>query len=56
MGCGDSCPAPGKRDEEWPRDDPAGLDLKGVGAVRDHIERRVLNLLDDIGVPAIRRT
>jgi len=56
MGCGDACPVfPGKRYEEWTLDDPAGLDLNGVRAVRDDIERRVLNLLDQIGVPAIRR-
>jgi arsenate reductase (thioredoxin) len=53
MGCGDACPVfPGKRYEEWTLDDPAQWDLAGVQPIRDEIERRVLNLLDDIGVPA----
>ena len=53
MGCGDACPIfPGKRYEEWELDDPAELDLTGVRTVRDDIERRVLRLLDSLGVAA----
>jgi protein-tyrosine-phosphatase len=53
MGCGDACPVfPGKRYEEWTLDDPAKWDIEGVRPIRDEIERRVLNLLDEIGVPA----
>jgi arsenate reductase (thioredoxin) len=53
MGCGDACPVfPGKRYEEWTLDDPAGLDLAAVRPIRDDIERRVLALLDQLGVPA----
>lgn len=53
MGCGDACPYfPGKRYEDWTLDDPAGLDVDGVRPVRDEIERRVLVLLDELGVPA----
>ena len=53
MGCGDACPViPGKRYEEWTLDDPAGLDLAAVRPIRDEIERRVLTLLDQLGVPA----
>jgi protein-tyrosine-phosphatase len=53
MGCGDACPVfPGKRYEEWTLDDPAGLDLAAVRPIRDDIERRVLALLDRLGVPA----
>jgi arsenate reductase len=53
MGCGDACPVfPGKRYEEWTLDDPAGLDLAAVRPIRDEIERRVLTLLDRLGVPA----
>ncbi|UUW91051.1 arsenate reductase ArsC [Pimelobacter simplex] len=53
MGCGDACPYfPGKRYEDWKLDDPAGLDVDGVRPVRDEIERRVLVLLDELGVPA----
>ncbi len=53
MGCGDACPIfPGKRYEEWTLADPAGWNPDGVRPVRDEIERRVLTLLDELGVPA----
>jgi arsenate reductase (thioredoxin) len=53
MGCGDACPVfPGKRYEEWALDDPAGMDVEQVRPVRDEIERRVLVLLDELGVAA----
>ncbi len=53
MGCGDACPIfPGKRYEEWTLPDPAGWDLDSVRPVRDAIERRVLNLLEELKVPA----
>jgi len=53
MGCGDACPVfPGKRYEEWTLDDPAGRDVAVVRAIRDEIERRVLRLLAELGVPA----
>ena len=53
MGCGDACPVfPGKRYEEWVLDHPAGLDVAGVRPVRDEIERRVRNLLDELSLPA----
>jgi protein-tyrosine-phosphatase len=53
MGCGDACPIfPGKRYEEWSLDDPAGLDIADTRPIRDEIERRVLRLLDQLGVPA----
>jgi arsenate reductase len=49
MGCGDACPIyPGKRYEDWELDDPADLDLDGVRAVRDEIDRRVDALLDTL--------
>ncbi|MBN9607085.1 MAG: arsenate reductase ArsC [Actinomycetales bacterium] len=51
MGCGDACPVfPGKRYEEWVLDDPAGKDVAAVRPVRDEIERRVLALLDELGI------
>ncbi|RIQ14527.1 arsenate reductase ArsC [Jiangella rhizosphaerae] len=51
MGCGDTCPyVPGTRYEDWPLDDPAGRDLDAVRPIRDDIERRVLNLLYELGV------
>jgi arsenate reductase (thioredoxin) len=53
MGCGDACPIfPGKRYEEWVLDDPAGRGVEDVRPVRDEIERRVRQLLDDLKVPA----
>jgi protein-tyrosine-phosphatase len=53
MGCGDSCPVfPGKRYLDWELDDPAGKSVPEVRPVRDEIERRVRDLLADLGVPA----
>jgi protein-tyrosine-phosphatase len=53
MGCGDTCPIfPGKRYEDWTLDDPAGKSVDDVRPIRDEIERRVRNLLDELGVPA----
>ena len=52
MGCGDACPIfPGKRYEAWDDlDDPAGLDTAGVRPIRDDIERRVRQLIDELGL------
>ena len=53
MGCGDACPIfPGKRYEEWTLDDPAGQGVEAVRPIRDEIERRVRQLLDEMGVSA----
>ena len=53
MGCGDACPIfPGKRYEDWDLADPADLALDAVRTVRDDIERRVLALIDSLGVAA----
>ena len=55
MGCGDACPVfPGKRYEDWALDDPAGQDLAAVRPIRDEIERRVRQLLDELAVPVTR--
>ena len=52
MGCGDACPIfPGKRYEEWTLDDPQGLDTAHVRPVRDAIEVRVRQLLEELSVP-----
>jgi arsenate reductase len=50
MGCGDACPIfPGKRYESWDDlDDPAGLDATAVRPIRDDIERRVRELIDQL--------
>ncbi|HEY3713850.1 MAG TPA: arsenate reductase ArsC [Jatrophihabitantaceae bacterium] len=53
MGCGDACPVfPGKRYEEWVLDDPAGREVADVRPIRDEVERRVIALLGELGVPA----
>jgi arsenate reductase len=52
MGCGDACPIfPGKRYLDWVLDDPAGMTVEGVRPVRDEIERRVRQLLEELEVP-----
>jgi Low molecular weight phosphotyrosine protein phosphatase len=52
MGCGDACPIlPGKRYESWDDlDDPAGIDTAGVRPIRDDIERRVRQLIDELAL------
>jgi len=51
MGCGDVCPIfPGKRYEDWKLDDPAGQGIDAVRPIRDDIQARILNLLDELGV------
>ena len=46
MGCGDECPyIPGKRYIDWDLQDPAGLPLDEVRAIRDDIARRVNELV-----------
>jgi arsenate reductase len=52
MGCGDACPIfPGRRYEDWKLDDPAGLGVDAVRVIRDEVERRVRQLLDELDVP-----
>jgi protein-tyrosine-phosphatase len=49
MGCGDTCPFyPGKRYLDWPLDDPAGQPIENVRPIRDDIDRRVRDLLDEL--------
>jgi arsenate reductase len=49
MGCGDECPFyPGKRYLDWMLDDPAGQGVDAVRPIRDEIDRRVRELLDDL--------
>ena len=48
MGCGDECPVlPGKLRLDWELEDPAGKDIEFVRRVRDDIERRVREYLDE---------
>ena len=54
MGCGDVCPIyPGKRYEDWALDDPAGQGIESVRPIRDEIRKRVLTLLDELGVEPV---
>ncbi|HEU4544912.1 MAG TPA: arsenate reductase ArsC [Microlunatus sp.] len=57
MGCGDACPIfPGKRYESWDDlADPAGLATADVRPIRDDIERRVRDLIDQLGIPSTRQ-
>ncbi|HKX66434.1 MAG TPA: arsenate reductase ArsC [Intrasporangium sp.] len=55
MGCGDTCPIfPGKRYEDWELDDPAGRGVESVRLIRDEIKRRVIELMDSLGVEPVR--
>jgi arsenate reductase len=50
MGCGDECPfVPGVRYIDWELEDPKGRPLAEVRATREEIERRVTELLDELG-------
>ena len=52
MGCGDACPVyPGKRYLDWELDDPAGQPLEVVRRIRDEIDGRVQQLLDELVQP-----
>jgi protein-tyrosine-phosphatase len=49
MGCGDKCPyIPGKRYIDWELENPRGRPLDEVRATRDEIERRVIELVDEL--------
>lgn len=53
MGCGDACPVyPGKRYVDWELDDPAGRPIEEVRLIRDDLERRVRELIGELGVGA----
>jgi protein-tyrosine-phosphatase len=57
MGCGDTCPIyPGKRYEDWVLEDPAGQGIDAVRPIRDDIKKRVVALLDDLGVSVVSRS
>ena len=51
MGCGDECPVvPGKRYLDWQLTDPSGRPVEEVRPIRDDIETRVRDLLEELGV------
>jgi arsenate reductase (thioredoxin) len=50
MGCGDECPyIPGKRYLDWELEDPVDRPLEEVRATREEIERRVGELIGELG-------
>jgi arsenate reductase (thioredoxin) len=50
MGCGDECPyVPGATREDWPLEDPKGIPVEQVRAIRDQIRARVEALVDSQG-------
>jgi arsenate reductase len=49
MGCGDECPVYlGKRYLDWELTDPSGKELSEVRSIRDDIETRVRDLVDEL--------
>ncbi len=51
MGCGDACPIyPGKRYLDWDLPDPAGQPLDVVRDIRDRIQTKLHQILDDVGI------
>lgn len=53
MGCGDACPIyPGKRYLDWVLEDPAGQTVAAVRPIRDEIDRRVRQLVAELGPKA----
>ncbi|AIG80402.1 Putative arsenate reductase (ArsC) [Amycolatopsis japonica] len=49
MGCGDACPVyPGKRYLDWDVPDPMNQPLSVVRTIRDEIDRRVRQLLEEL--------
>jgi arsenate reductase len=49
MGCEDECPyIPGKRYLDWDLEDPKGRPIEEVRVTREEIERRVVELIDEL--------
>lgn len=49
MGCGDACPVySGKRYLDWELPDPAGKSLDDIRHIRDDVEQRVVELIDEL--------
>ncbi|MEO8255871.1 MAG: arsenate reductase ArsC [Acidobacteriota bacterium] len=46
MGCGDECPyVPGVRRDDWPLEDPKGLPVERIRAIRNDVRARVEALI-----------
>ena len=55
MGCGDACPyIAGKRYIDWELDDPHGQPLDRVREIRDEIDRRARELVDELDTAGAR--
>ncbi|MGI5258812.1 arsenate reductase ArsC [Streptomyces angustmyceticus] len=53
MGCGDTCPVfPGKRYLDWQLPDPAGQGVEAVRPLRDDIEQRIRELIEELAPEA----
>jgi protein-tyrosine-phosphatase len=49
MGCGEECPiVPGAQIIDWDLPDPAGQPIDFMRNVRDEIEKKVVNLIEEI--------
>jgi protein-tyrosine-phosphatase len=49
MGCGDECPFyPGTRYLDWDLEDPAEKSVEQIRPIRDEIERRVIDLVEEL--------
>lgn len=49
MGCADACPVmPGKRYIDWVLQDPSGLPIDNVRAIRDDITSRISDLVETL--------
>lgn len=54
MGCGDACPfIPGKRYIDWQLTDPKGQSTDEVRDIRDEIEDRVAELVEELDAAAV---
>lgn len=52
MGCGEACPfVPGVERQDWDLPDPAGKPIDFMRAVRDQIENRVQEFVEELSVP-----
>ena len=47
MGCGDACPYVATRVDDWDIPDPAGKSIEDVRAIRDELEERVKDLVEN---------
>ena len=57
MSCGEACPIfPGKRYLDWDVDDPAGRDRETVRRIVGEIDRRVRELLRELGIEVLAET